>query len=281
MLFGVFGKGTDPVWVWQTPFGAPFGAGKPLGPRPPIHLLFASDRGLRDGEWKLVSFRSTAWELYHLATDRAERNNVAAQYPDVRDRMVRMWHEMAENVLHVPAAARRAVTETTEKVHPEWTDFRKEPGASESKPQRGKPKPANAIRARIDTKLVIEGNQLVLHCSGTDSGIAIDRIVLPDDTRGPFLLQFQLNSQADGGGEVFFTTDAKTTLPRGTHLEFPVVHDNQWHEHSLKLETAERIHAIRFDPCSAPGVVRVRSLRLTDATGRVLHSWPADGSDVR
>lgn len=28
----------------------------------PIHLLFSNDRGLRDGDWKAVSFRATAWE---------------------------------------------------------------------------------------------------------------------------------------------------------------------------------------------------------------------------
>jgi arylsulfatase len=32
-------------------------AGGELKTRPPIHLLFSSDRGLRDGDWKLVSFQ--------------------------------------------------------------------------------------------------------------------------------------------------------------------------------------------------------------------------------
>jgi arylsulfatase len=45
---------------------APILAGGEIKQRPPIHLLFSSDRGLRDGEWKLVSFQSHPWELYHL-----------------------------------------------------------------------------------------------------------------------------------------------------------------------------------------------------------------------
>ena len=38
-----------------------------LEQRPPIHLLFSGDRGLRDGDWKLVSFQSASWELYNLS----------------------------------------------------------------------------------------------------------------------------------------------------------------------------------------------------------------------
>ncbi len=37
---------------------APILAGDEIDARPPIHLLFASDRGVRDGKWKLVSFQS-------------------------------------------------------------------------------------------------------------------------------------------------------------------------------------------------------------------------------
>ena len=58
---------------------APILAGKDMTTRPPIHLLFASDRGLRDGDWKLVSFRSQPWELYNIAKDRTELHDVAAR----------------------------------------------------------------------------------------------------------------------------------------------------------------------------------------------------------
>jgi hypothetical protein len=51
-----------------------------IQPRPPIHLLFSNDRGLRDGDWKLVSFRGQPWELYNLAEDRTELHDLAAQY---------------------------------------------------------------------------------------------------------------------------------------------------------------------------------------------------------
>jgi arylsulfatase A-like enzyme len=100
--------------------------GEKIENRPPIHLLFGTDRGLRDGDWKLVSFRSQPWELYNLANDRTELNNLAAKNPNRVKRMSKLWHEMAEDVLKAPERSRTPVAaEATLHDHPEWTDFTK------------------------------------------------------------------------------------------------------------------------------------------------------------
>lgn len=99
--------------------------GRAPAARPPLHLLFSSDRGLRDGDWKLVSFQSEPWELYNIAQDRAECHNVAAQHPDLVARMAKQWFDLAENVLHAPGKERGAVEATPPELrrHREWTDF--------------------------------------------------------------------------------------------------------------------------------------------------------------
>ena len=100
--------------------------GKKIKKRPPIHLLFGSDRGLRDGDWKLVSFRSHPWELYNISTDRTELENLAAKHPGRVRQMSKLWHDMAEEVLKAPERSREPVaTEAVPHVHPEWTDFTK------------------------------------------------------------------------------------------------------------------------------------------------------------
>jgi arylsulfatase len=73
-----------------------------LEDRPPIHLLFSTDRGLRDGDWKLVSFRSQPWELYNIALDRTEQNNLINQHPEIAQRMIAKWTDMTKNVLLAP-----------------------------------------------------------------------------------------------------------------------------------------------------------------------------------
>jgi arylsulfatase len=124
-------------------------AGHPAGPRPPIHLLFARDRGLREGDWKLVSFQSEPWELYHLATDRTELHNVAAEHPEIVQGMVRKWHDMAENVLMAPTEVRTPVAdEATEQRHPQWTVF-DHPEASSVRKDKQK---ASAKAGRADAR---------------------------------------------------------------------------------------------------------------------------------
>lgn len=99
--------------------------GKNIESRPPIHFLFSSDRGLRDGDWKLVSFQSRPWELYNMAIDRMETHNVAEQNPDIVARMVAQWTDIAKNELRSPPReyAPVAASANGPHVHREWTDY--------------------------------------------------------------------------------------------------------------------------------------------------------------
>jgi arylsulfatase A-like enzyme len=61
---------------------------------PHERLFFSYNRaaGLRDGNWKLVRSKpDQAWELYDLAKDLGESQNLAEQKPDVAARLDRNW----------------------------------------------------------------------------------------------------------------------------------------------------------------------------------------------
>jgi arylsulfatase A-like enzyme len=108
---------------------APVLADKPLGTRPPLHFLFNKDRALRDGDWKLVSFRAGPWELYNLSADRTELNDLASQHPDRVARMSTEWHRMTRDVLAAPKAEQKPVSDTrSPKTHGEWSDHTSHPG---------------------------------------------------------------------------------------------------------------------------------------------------------
>jgi arylsulfatase len=262
---------------------APILAGKKIDQRPPIHLLFGSDRGLRDGEWKLVSFQSEPWELYRISGDRTELHNVAAQHPDIVQRMSKQWHDMSANVLMATAKERAPVASVaTEQKHREWTnyDIPLTGGATKGNGQKAKKKAAKSAesaaaplpRARIGTKLTVNGKQLVLECTGTDPGLAF---TLPkSEAAGPFTLEFRLQSTASGGGEIYWTTDADTILPKGRHLDFPVTHDDAWHTHTLRIEEPKPLHALRLDPCGGAGKVTLDALTLKAADGTIVGQWP-------
>ncbi len=260
---------------------APIFAGGELKERPPIHLLYSKDRGLRMDNWKLVSFRSTAWELYDLANDRTELHNLAEVYPDRVAEMAALWDRITKEELRAklpPVSAKSGPYE-----NPEWTIYdspeasslRKLKGKAEPGAKKPKTKTSQAVRARKDTKLKIEDGLLVLTCTGDDSGLAFDHLNLKESASGPYTLTFELSSDATTGeGEIYFTTDEDTTLPNGTRVPFTPKHSGDWESFSLTLDTEKPLAALRFDPSSSPGTARVRGLRVLDARGAVVAHWP-------
>ena len=249
---------------------APILAGGEIKARPPIHLLFSSDRGLRDGEWKLVSFQSQPWELYHMPEDRAELHDVAAQHPDIVQRLSQQWHDMAANVLRTTGKETKSVaTEAKPKLNPGWTAYS---ALGKGKARKKSAKAAALLRARKDTKLTVEGSQLRLHSTGSDPGLAFEHLAI--EFPGPYTLEFRLQSHAKGSGEVFWTTEAETILPKGKKLPFEVIHDGQWHDVKLSLNETKTLHGLRLDPCGGPGEVYLEGLVLKTADGVVLARWP-------
>lgn len=82
--------------------------GKPVPPRPGKSLVpaFARDRtvphdslwwlhegnrAIRVGNWKLVAAKDDPWELYDLAADRSETNNLATAHPDKVQELAQRW----------------------------------------------------------------------------------------------------------------------------------------------------------------------------------------------
>lgn len=89
-----------------------------------LYFLFDQDRGLRDGDLKLVSFRGAPWQLFDLRVDRNETRDLAAERPRDRGRLVRRWHDLAEQVDCAPQRLRKPVAKTgSPPRHPEWTRY--------------------------------------------------------------------------------------------------------------------------------------------------------------
>jgi len=99
---------------------------KPLSRRPAIHLKFGKDVGLRDGDWKLVSFQGQSWELYNIKEDRTELKNLSAQYPERVQAMADMWIQMSEKDLKITNFVRPAIQgEKIPKTNRGWTGGKK------------------------------------------------------------------------------------------------------------------------------------------------------------
>ena len=98
--------------------------GKALTRSEPIYLQYAYDWGLRDGDWKLVSFKGQEWELYNMANDRTELIDLAKQEPERLNAMIAKWKAMTANVLHSEELSNAQTSPAKyPKSHIEWTVF--------------------------------------------------------------------------------------------------------------------------------------------------------------
>ena len=67
-----------------------------------------TSKAIRSGDWKLVSLpRQDNWELYNLAQDRTELNDLAEEMPEKVEELKQIWQTEAERVQVFPMPERR------------------------------------------------------------------------------------------------------------------------------------------------------------------------------
>lgn len=80
----------------------------------PLRWELEGQRAVRDGDWKLLGREDAPWELYHLAADRNELRNLAADHPERVSHMVAdytawadrcgvdSWKKVSPNLRNIP-----------------------------------------------------------------------------------------------------------------------------------------------------------------------------------
>ena len=89
--------------------------GESREPHDALYFNFSVNRAIRVGDMKLVSFRSSPWELYDLSKDRTELNNLADEQPELVKAMGDSWHHWAQHVNLMNEKQRRPVKDTMQK----------------------------------------------------------------------------------------------------------------------------------------------------------------------
>ncbi|MCO8124332.1 arylsulfatase [Stieleria sp. TO1_6] len=67
-------------------------------PQRTLYWEHEGNRAVREGDWKLVGLRNQPWELYDIAADRTELNNVIENDPQTAARLKAKWDRWADEV---------------------------------------------------------------------------------------------------------------------------------------------------------------------------------------
>ncbi len=93
--------------------------GDDLGREKPIFVEHENNAFIRDGDWKLVGkgvsgnngVDASKWELYNIAADRTELNDLAAEKPEMVGRMAAQWDAWAQRAKVYPKVKEGAPSE--------------------------------------------------------------------------------------------------------------------------------------------------------------------------
>ncbi len=77
-------------------------SGESLQRSQPLFWEHEGNRAIRDGDWKLVSKHPGDWELYNIAMDRTEMNDLQAKHADRVAMMAGQWQDWADRVGVMP-----------------------------------------------------------------------------------------------------------------------------------------------------------------------------------
>ena len=245
---------------------------------PPVPDWLPAAVSVHAGEWKLIRIfhggeeNRHRYKLYNLSTDIGEQKDLAAHMPDrVRqlDRLIDGF--LADTNAVVPLPNPRF---DPARYQPELEGRgRQRHSSNSSKKTTRRPRPAVAGWQPGGTcHLSVAGMSLVVTSDGGDPYITCS---LPSNISETHLtLAMSMSSRSQGTGRVYWEEQGiAPKFSRDRSQSFNVSHDGKTHRYRLTFSAGRNVRAIRIDPSTGTGTMRISELQLIDAAGRIVHQW--------
>ncbi|MEM9185134.1 MAG: sulfatase [Planctomycetota bacterium] len=212
---------------------------------------FVAGTSVRRGDWKLIRFFAVGeggvdrLELYNLAVDIGESDNVASGHPALVAELNTMIDEfLARTEAVVPCLNPRYLNQNA---------------------------PVGGWSAHGDADIERTGDGYLVRSVGVDPFITTS--ALPKDARGPFKLRAVMSSDASGYVQVYWAASGRAFASTRS-VKAIISHTPTPTEWSVQLPP-KRVRALRIDPARSEGEIVFRSIELIDVGGRVVRRWPA------
>ena len=232
---------------------------------------------VHQGDWKLIRLfhgRESGehrYKLFNLRSDIGEQHDVAAEDPErVRelDRQIEAFLVKTRAVQPVrnprfDAAQYDASLEGVARSRRQQPNQRK---------PVGRQRPVAGWSPGGTSKVTLDGTTLVIQSTGGDPHVSHN---VPEIPAGQELtLKFTLSSNARGGGLVFW--EEKGVTPRffrERSVAFSPQHDGEPHSYEVRLKPDQPVLALRIDPSTGAGRIRLSDVRLVNSKGTELFRW--------
>ncbi len=210
---------------------------------------------VHQGDWKLIRIFfgrdgvRNAYQLYNLAEDIGEHNDLAAKYPE----RVRQLDARIDQFLRNTGAV-------LPKPNPNY-----DPAAFKLQKL--------GLSAMTDCKITIRTDRLKIHCVGGDPHFTLS---LPDpQPAGQFLVTLRMQSKVNSPGHVYWQEKGvRPTYERKRRVGFQPIADGQFHTYQVRFATRHPLVSIRLDPIQATGHVVLGTVELRRATdNHLIHQW--------
>ena len=213
---------------------------------------------VRKGKWKLIRVYgegedcSPGYELYDLAEDIGESNNLAGDMPEkVRelDALITQHLKRTDAIVPIP-------------------NPRYDPDA---KPRTAAPaKPVAGWTPSRDCALSVRNGVLRVTCTGPDPYL---HAKAASKVAGPLAVKLRIKCAATGEGQAFWTTAKAKNFGRDQRVTFTLTHDGAWREVVVKLPVEGKLTSLRLDPGAGKGTVEIDWVRLHTPNGTVVKAW--------
>lgn len=238
----------------------------------PPSVSVVSDR------WKLIRIfhggdnGQHRYKLFNLHQDVGEQHDLAAQMPDRVEQMDQLLELFLTRTKAVLPQINRKFDPS--KYDPELEGKGKLKGSVTVKKPQPK-QPAVAVAGWTPSsvcKLSLNNGALVVDSSGRDPHLSY---TLPEAFEAQSLvLTMSIQSNSQGKGQVFWREKGVSpAFFRDRSVSFDLQHNNQAHEYAVRFVPTEPVIAIRIDPSTGAGRIKISKLQLTTDGGRVLQRW--------
>jgi len=206
---------------------------------------------VRRGDWKLVRvfadgpLQNDRFELYNLARDIGEQENVADRYPEVVSELnARITAHLLDTGAIIPVP------------NPRYRE--------------GVVRERLGWRASGTCVFLPAEESLLVESEGGDPWLWAD---VTSEWSGPFTLAARLRSEASGPGQVFWQSGAQRRFAAGQSVHCAIPHGDGWSELVVEVHAEGPLHAVRLDPGEGEGSVEIDWVEVRGPDGRVIQRW--------